>query len=100
LSADVGIEVSLTQRWVIANDIVYNAQNRTSYSGNPGTNADDSDASLGGGYSDNLNLSPAIEYNWNENLGVLGGVWFSVYGRNSGNFVSGVLSLVWTFKVN
>ena len=42
---------------------------------------------------------PVIEYNWSENLGVLGGAWFSVYGRNSLAFVQGVFSVCWTFPV-
>lgn len=98
-SADMGIEISLTQRWVLATDLVYTATNRTSYSGYAGT-VGNAPASIGGGFNDNLSLAPAIEYNWNENLGVLGGCWFSVYGRNSLNFVSGVISVTWTFQVN
>lgn len=99
-SADMGLEISLTQRWVAATDLVYTASNRTTYSGFAGTTASGEPASIGGGFNDNLSLAPAIEYNWNENLGVLGGVWFSVYGRNSLNFASGVISVSWTFKVN
>lgn len=98
-SADAALEISLTQRWVVASDIVYTATNQTTYSGHPGTTASGDPASLGGGYNDNLSLAPAVEYNWNENLGMLGGVWFSVYGRNSSNFVSGIISFTWTFQV-
>jgi hypothetical protein len=99
-NADMGLEVSLTQRWVLAGDIAYTAINETTYSGHPGWTAGGEAASIGGGYSDNLSLAPAVEYNWNENLGVLGGVWFSIYGRNSNNFVSGIISVTWTFQVN
>ena len=101
-SADMGIEISLNQRWVVATDLAYTAQNETKYSGYAGTTTKGGalPASIGGGFNDNLSLAPAIEYNWNENLGMLGSVWFSVYGRNSNNFVSGVLSVTWTFQVN
>ena len=99
-SSDMGFEISLNQRWVFATDIAYSAQNETTYSGYAGKTASGDTASIGGGYNDNLSLAPAIEYNWNENLGILGGVWFSVYGRNSNNFVSGIVSLTWTFQVN
>jgi len=99
-NADMGLEVSLTQRWVFATDLVYTATNRTTYSGYAGVTADGEPASIGGGFNDNLSLAPAFEYNWNENLGALAGFWFSVYGRNSLNFLSGVISLTWTFKVN
>lgn len=97
LSVDFGYEYSINQRWVLATDIVYTATNRTKFHGNPGTLADGTPASVGSGYSDNLSLSPAIEYNFNENIGFIGGVWFSVYGRNSGNFASGILSVTISF---
>ncbi|MBF8263522.1 MAG: hypothetical protein HW387_1187 [Parachlamydiales bacterium] len=102
VNADMGIEISLTQRWVLATDIAYTASNETTFSGHPGTTTKGGStlASLGGAYSDNLSLAPAIEYNWNENIGIIGGVWFSVYGRNSNNFVTGVLNFTWTFQVN
>lgn len=98
-SVDGAFEISLTQRWVWATDIVYVAQNATTYCGETGTTEGGDAASLGGGFNDNLSLAPAIEYNWNENLGILGGVWFSVYGRNSSNFVTGIISITWTFQV-
>lgn len=96
-TADFGYELSFTQRWVFAIDAVYTAQNRTKFHGTAGVDALDAPASVGGGYNDNLSLAPAIEYNWNENLGVLGGAWFSVYGRNSTNFAQAVLSVVYTW---
>jgi hypothetical protein len=100
LSTDLGLELSLTQAWVLACDIAYTASNRTKFSGNPGTTAAGTPASVGGGSNDNLSIAPAIEYNWSGNLGILGGAWFSVYGRNSSAFVQGILSVAWTFPVN
>lgn len=97
LTADFGMEVSFSQNWVFALDVVYTASNRTKFHGNPGRNADSTFASVGSGYSDNLSLAPAIEYNWNENFGVLGGVQFSIYGRNSSVFATGQFSVVYTW---
>lgn len=96
-AADFGYELSFTQRWVFAIDVVYTAQNRTKFHGQSGFTRQGSAASVGSGYNDNLSLAPAIEYNWNENFGVLGGAWFSVYGRNSLNFAQGVFSVVYTW---
>lgn len=96
-SADFGYEYSFNQRWVFATDVVYSATNRSKFHGHPGVRADGSPASVGSGYSDNLSLSPSIEYNFNENMGLIAGVWFSVYGRNSSNFASGVISLTYSF---
>jgi hypothetical protein len=94
LSVDFGLEVSLTQRWVIANDIVYSATNRTKFHGKPGTTERGGSipAPNGLGYSDNLSLAPAIEYNWTDSTGIIAGAQFSVYGRNSTNFGSAVIS--------
>ena len=97
LTTDFGMELSFTQRWVFAMDVVYSAQNRTKFHGTPGVTALGAPATVGSGYSDNLSLAPAIEYNWNENFGVLGGIQFSVYGRNSQNFVTGQFSVVYTW---
>ncbi|MBS0624877.1 MAG: hypothetical protein JSS32_02365 [Verrucomicrobia bacterium] len=91
-NADLGIEVSIDQRWVLANDFVYTMTDQTTFTGK-------TTAPVGKGFSDNFSLAPAIEYNFNENLGVLGGVQFSVYGRNSLNFISAILSIEYTFPM-
>jgi hypothetical protein len=96
-SADLGLELSITQPWVVALDIVYNWQNKTTFHGKRGFTAEGTPASVGTGYSDQLSLAPAIEYNFNADMGVLGGVWFTVYGRNAGDFVSGIFSWYWYF---
>ncbi len=97
LTTDLGMELSFSERWVFAMDIVYVAQNRTAFHGTAGTTASGAPAVVGTGYSDNLSLAPAIEYNWNENLGILWGFQFSVYGRNSQNFTNGQFSVVYTW---
>lgn len=92
LAADLGLELSMNQRWALALDLVYTANNRTTFHGNPGRLASGKSASVGTGYSDNFSLCPAIEYNWADWGGFIGGAWFSVYGRNSLNFAQAVLS--------
>lgn len=97
-STDLGIEWSASQAWVLALDIVYSCANRTKFHGNPGVTAAGLPAAVGSGSNDNLSLAPAFEYNWNSNLGVVCGAWFSVYGRNSTNFATGQFSVCWTFQ--
>lgn len=99
LNISQGTEITLTQRWVLANDIVYTSQGRTRFTGNPGTTATGEPATVGSPSSDSLSLAPAIEYNPNPNLGWIGGVWFSVWGRNTENFIAGVLSVTYTFSI-
>lgn len=92
-TADLGLEVSMTQRWVAALDVVYTASNRTKFHGKPGFTKEGTVASIGNPYNDNLSLAPAIEYNFNESFSILWGVQFSVYGRSSANFVNGQFSV-------
>lgn len=97
LSVDFGYEYSITKRWVFATDIVYTTSNNTPFYGTPGLNPDGTPASVGGGSNDNLSLSPALEYNFSPNVGLIAGMWFSVYGRNSTDFLSGVISVTISF---
>lgn len=90
---DFGCELSLTQKWVLAMDVVYKATNRRKFHGNPGHLANGTPSAVATGYKDNLSLAPAIEYNWSPTMGFVGGAWFSVYGRNSLNFAQAVLSV-------
>ena len=96
---DLGLELSINQPWVAALDLVYNCSNSTSFNGNPGTTTPGgaTPASSTGPFNDQFSLAPAIEYNFNENMGILWGVWFTVYGRNAPNFVSGIFSWYWEF---
>jgi hypothetical protein len=96
--ANIGIEYSFTQRWVFANDFVYSNNCRTTFSGDPGTNADGSPAGLGGQSNYLFSWAPALEYNPTPNLGFVAGVWVSLYGRNALNFVSGIASVTYTFQ--
>lgn len=96
-NADLGLELSISQPWVAALDVVYTCTNRTKFHGISGVDANGAPAFVGGGFSDQLSLAPAIEYNFNDQMGLVWGAWFSVYGRNSSNFVSGIFSWYWLF---
>jgi hypothetical protein len=96
-SADFGYEFSINQRWVLALDAVYSYTRKTTFSGNPGVDAFGLPTAVGGPFNDQFSLAPAIEYNLSSNFGFIAGVWFSPWGRNSLDFVSGVFSFEWTF---
>ncbi len=89
---DLGIEVSLTQKWVIATDVAYTWSSKSLFSGTPGVTSSGGIPDNGAPSSDQLSLAPAIEYNIDDSSGFIGGVWFSVTGRHSAEFVSLVLS--------
>ncbi len=92
-SIDASVEISLTQRWVFACDAVGSWTTKTHYTGNPGLDASGKRASLGSGSGAQFTLAPALEYNWSDRLGVIGGCWFVVTGRKSPQFYSGVIAV-------
>lgn len=88
-------EYSLTQNWVLAGDLLYTHTQQGKVVREQPLNQKGRVFSLP--TSDQLSLAPAIEYNFSKKFGVLGGVWFTVFGRNANAFVSGSLSLIYVF---
>ena len=80
-SADFGYEFSFSQSWAAALDVVYTYTQKTNFTGRAGTSATGAPNVVGGPFSDQLSLAPAIEYNVNSNIGFIGGVWFSVWEK-------------------
>ena len=97
IAIDTSIELSFTQRWVLAVDLVYTYQNHTTFSGHKGRTYAGQTASVGAPSNDSLSAAPAIEYNHSDHLGFLAGMWFSVTGRNSADFIAGVLSMYYSW---
>jgi hypothetical protein len=92
ISADggLGIEYGLTQSWVLAFDLVQNYSNTTNVSGAVGNAAI---AATKNPSSIAFSLAPAVEYNFNANLGVIAGVQFSVAGRNTSSYIAPQIAL-------
>lgn len=84
--AILSFEYSLSHRWILAMDTVYNHFNKTRFKGHT-----DTENTLPS--SEQISLAPGIEYMWTENFGINGGVWFTVGGRNTDQFTSGVISI-------
>jgi len=82
LFLDAAWEYSLTRQWVVALDVTYRHQANTSVSGSSVVTAPSTVIRLNSGTSDALGLAPAIEYNWNRQLGALLGVRLIPAGRN------------------
>lgn len=83
-----GYEFSLTQNWALALDIQYQHTNGGGFSGFSarGTRPVLPSQEL-------FALAPGLEYNWNANMGIIVGPWFSIAGRNTSKFVSYVAAL-------
>lgn len=89
----LGFEYLFTQSWGLDLDVVgiWNGSNR--FKGNSGRGLHGLPAVNGTRASVQWSLAPAIEYNWNANLGLIAGVWFTVAGKNTNKFTSGVIAL-------
>lgn len=87
------MEITLSQNWAFACDILYEYNNKNRFKGFAGTDSSGNLLSLSVPSGDNLSISPAFEYNFSSNLGLIAGVWFSVTGRNSIKFTTGVVAL-------
>ncbi|NGX63878.1 MAG: hypothetical protein KR126chlam6_01297 [Candidatus Anoxychlamydiales bacterium] len=92
-----GWEFSVYQKLVIALDVAYEYQNISTFKGINGLTELGTIAPVGSRSRDVLSLAPALEYNFSQNLALIGGAWFSVWGRNTSDFATGIVTLTYTF---
>ncbi len=85
-SVNGAFQYNLTHRWALAGDLLYTHNNKNRFSGK--TTAINSSPSR-----EQFSLAPAIEYNWSRDIGIIGGIWFTFAGRNSGRFVTSVIAV-------
>ena len=95
--ADLGIEITLAQTWAFALDILGIWGGKRHFTGKVGTDAFGNPAFLSLGSLVEYSIAPAIEYNWNTDFGIIAGAWFTVAGRNSFVFTSGVFAANYYF---
>lgn len=85
----VGFEFTVTKHWALALDIAAHYTLPTRFKGTTilpvGNNH----------HSYQLSLAPAIEYNKDEHLGIIGGIWFTLQGKSAFDFFNGVLAVNW-----
>jgi hypothetical protein len=91
---DLAFEYTLTQNWVAVLEGAMSNGQATRFNGilNIG-NIGGPGATIGSGQYNEKSLAPALEYNFNGNLGVIGGVWFPVSGKNTSHYTTYVLAL-------
>lgn len=83
---DTALEIGLSRNWAFAIDFVGNWTGRTRFKGQTTVLNTASPSAQ-------FSIAPALEYNWNSNLGIIFGSWFTIAGRNSTKFISGVFAL-------
>ena len=109
LSVDMAFEYTLTQHWVPVFEALYVTSSSSTFTGDPGivtlykpsqpmgtTGGNPGftpGGAIGGAGVTQYSLAPALEYNFNQNLGIIGGVWFSISGPASAQYTSYVIAL-------
>jgi len=90
-------ELDITHQWVFAFDTEYVLTRHDRFTGKHGVTEDGEKADVGNPVSQQISFAPAIEYNLSENFGLIGGVWFSLAGKNASQFFGGIFSVVITY---
>jgi hypothetical protein len=96
-SADASWEYSVTRNWVLAFDLTYSHDRNTSITGVDRLDSNGlpypSSVRLNSGSSVAFGFAPAIEYNWNSNVGVLFGTRVIVGGHNTTTMLTPAMAL-------
>lgn len=92
-AVDLAAEYTLTQHWVPVMEALYVHGDKTAFNGNPGFTPGGTVGSVGGRGGESVSLAPAIEYNFTANLGIIGGVWFSITGPHAAKFTTTTLAV-------
>lgn len=96
-STDLAFEYSLTQNWVPVFEMLYTQSLKTNFTGVSGFTPAGDLAGVGGAGGKQFSLAPALEYNFNANLGVIAGVWFSVSGPHASRFTTEAIAINYYF---
>lgn len=99
-SITLAFEWLFAKNWVILNDFVCLYNNRSKFEGYPGISLKGTPAIVEKKSNYQFSLSPAIEYNPNARLKAIGGIWFTVAGRNAYNFIQGFVGVTYTWNAN
>ena len=104
VSIDWAGELTLTQKWVAVMEANIIYQQASTFHGVVGdlgaSNALDllqptkqniGQSNIGRGNLDQISLAPALEYNFSANYGAIVGVWFTVAGKNTPEFIAPII---------
>lgn len=97
LGISTAVEYSINMRWALAMDLAYD---RDAASQVRGIQSQGSASALWESRSpsrDVFSLAPAVEYNFNDRIGIVGGVQFSFAGRNNDAFFTPMAAINMVF---
>ncbi len=90
---DWAFEYNLTRNWAVACDFV-GSWTATTTSDRRHVGTFDGDPIFSSRPANiRYSMAPAIEYNWNDDLGIIFGSWFTLAGKNTSKFSSIVIAL-------
>ncbi|MGL6030324.1 MAG: hypothetical protein ACRC0M_11180 [Legionella sp.] len=93
-SVDLAFEYTLTQNWVAVMEATYSKGQSTRFNGVLNfNNMGQEETIVGHNNFYKTTLAPALEYNFNGNVGLIAGVWFPVAGRSTSHFMTYVMAL-------
>ena len=93
IDVDLAFEYNLSRSWALALDLEGTWQTRSHFHGRYTNGANGHPIPNVTPSWIQYSIAPAIEYNFSANLGIIGGVWVTLAGKNSGQFCSGVIAL-------
>lgn len=100
-TVDLAFEYSVTQNWVLALDLLYRHSENTRVTGqfllDPAATAHGDDFRSDTGASVSFAVAPAVEYNWNANIGMLFGTRIILGTRTTPATVTPVVALNMVF---
>lgn len=91
--ADTAIEYQLTQNWVAVLELNYIYNNKSTFSGAPGVTRTGIPALTGSDNQYSFSYLPGVEYNLNSKIGILTSLWMPVQGKNSRNYITGLVTV-------
>lgn len=89
---DLAFEFTLNQNWAAVMEGYYTFGTPVTFTGIFDNPVIDHNRTILGRFYE-AGLAPAIEYNFSPNLGIIGGVWFTVAGRNNPQFQTYTLAI-------
>ncbi|KRE91003.1 hypothetical protein ASG87_02220 [Frateuria sp. Soil773] len=89
---DASVEYSLTRRWVLAMDFLYNRNGSTRVTGRARAGLPH-DLRMESGRSDAYGIAPAVEYSWTPNVGVLLGTRVIFGGHRTPSSVTPAIAI-------
>lgn len=92
-SIDLAFEFTLTQNWVAVMEGLVSKGYGKQFKGVFSTENIEMPVTIASGSTYEVALIPALEYNFTQNVGVIGGIWFPIKGKNTPSYTTYALAI-------